>query len=302
MPDAIVTHRLSKAYGGRRVVDDLSLRVSEGAVYALLGRNGAGKSTTLKMLAGMVQPDRGRIELLGEEIATLRPATRGRIAYLAEGHPLYGWMTIREAVAFTRSFYPDADPDLLEQVLDHFGLPPRAKIGRLSKGQRAQVSLALGVAPDPELLILDDPTLGLDTTVRFPLMPQAASEAPFLGGSFLSFFGLVGFVFAMALGFRQSAWEGAKGTYLFLLHRPVRRETIFLTKVGAGLVVVLASATLPVVLYGWWASVPGHHPSPFAWSMTLDAWKIALLFPAVYLGAFLSGLWPGRWLGTRLLR
>jgi ABC-2 type transport system ATP-binding protein len=140
--------------------------VPRGTVYGLLGRNGAGKSTTLKMLTGMVRPDHGRVELLGENLDTLAPANRARIAYLAEGHPLYTWMTIRQAVDFTLSFYPDVDRILVEQVLDHFNLSGKAKIGRLSKGQRAQVSLALAIAPDPELLILDDPTLGLDTNVR----------------------------------------------------------------------------------------------------------------------------------------
>lgn len=166
MDDAIRTYRLTKYYGPRKVVDCLDLRVPRGTVYGLLGRNGAGKSTTLKMLTGMVRPNRGRVELLGEDVVALAPATRARIAYLAEGHPLYTWMTIRQAVAFTTSFYPDADLGAVYQILDHFDLPPRARIGQLSKGQRAQVSLALAVAPDPELLILDDPTLGLDTNVR----------------------------------------------------------------------------------------------------------------------------------------
>jgi ABC-2 type transport system ATP-binding protein len=166
MDDAMKTVRLTKYYGRRKVVDNLDLRVPAGTVYGLLGRNGAGKSTTLKMLAGMVRPDSGRVELLGEDVDRMRPATRARIAYLAEGHPLYTWMTVRQAVAFTTSFYPHADRQLVEQVLDHFALAPGARIGRLSKGQRAQVSLALAIAPDPELLLLDDPTLGLDTNVR----------------------------------------------------------------------------------------------------------------------------------------
>jgi ABC-2 type transport system ATP-binding protein len=166
MDDAIRTDRLTKCYGRNRVVDQLSLRVPAGCVYGLLGRNGAGKSTTLKMLAGMVRPDSGRAELLGEDVATLSPKTRKRIAYLAEGHPLYSSMTIRQAVAFLRAFHPDADMRLVEQALDHFALSPGARIGRLSKGQKAQVSLVLAIAPDPELLLLDDPTLGLDTNVR----------------------------------------------------------------------------------------------------------------------------------------
>lgn len=166
MPDAIITERLTKSYDGRRVVDSLSLRVPVGSVYGFLGRNGAGKSTTIKILLGMVQPDCGRAELLGHDIAALPNDVRARIAYLAEGHPLYPWMSVADAVKFTRAFYSRWNQSLLDQILDHFELAGRAKIRRLSNGQRAQVSLALAIAPDPDLLILDDPTLGLDTVVR----------------------------------------------------------------------------------------------------------------------------------------
>jgi len=166
MTAAISTTGLTKYYGPRCVVNSLTLDVPEGTVYGLLGRNGSGKSTTLKMLLGFVRPDRGGAKLLGDDVATLPPATRARIAYIAEGHPFVRWMTVGEAVNFTRAFYPNWNNALLDQVLDHFALPRRAKIRKLSNGQRAQVSLALAVAPDPELLILDDPTLGLDTVVR----------------------------------------------------------------------------------------------------------------------------------------
>jgi len=162
----IVTERLTKYYDRRPVVHCLNLRVPRGTVYGFLGRNGAGKSTTIKMLLGMVHPDSGRATVLGEDSFALQPATRARIAYLAEGHPLYRWMTIAGAARFTRSFYPTWNDRLFEQILDHFALPRRRKIRRLSGGERAQVSLAVAVAPDPELLILDDPTIGLDTVVR----------------------------------------------------------------------------------------------------------------------------------------
>jgi ABC-2 type transport system ATP-binding protein len=166
MEDAIRTSRLTKYYGRHKVVDHLDLRVPPGTVYGLLGRNGAGKSTTLKMLAGIVRPDYGRAELLGEDVARLRPQTRARIAYLAEGHPLYTWMTVGETLSFSLAFYPGADRRVAEQVLDQFAQSRRIKIRRPSNGQQAQVSLALAIAPDPELLLLDDPTLGLDTNVR----------------------------------------------------------------------------------------------------------------------------------------
>jgi ABC-2 type transport system ATP-binding protein len=166
MSDAILTQRLTKYYGRQAVVNALDLRVPEGCVYGFLGRNGAGKSTTIKMLTGMVHPDSGRAFVLGEDVDGLTPATRARIAYLAEGHPLYRWMTVGEMCRFARAFYPTWNDVLLEQILDHFRLPRGGKIRRLSNGQRAQLSLALAVAPDPALLILDDPTLGLDTVVR----------------------------------------------------------------------------------------------------------------------------------------
>jgi ABC-2 type transport system ATP-binding protein len=166
MPDVIVTHGLTKYYGALCAVDGLNLRVAQGTVYGLLGRNGAGKSTAIKMLLGMAHPSHGRAELFGEDAAQLRPATRARIAYLAEGHPLYRWMTIGQAVRFNRSFYSSWNQQLLEQILDHFELSQRRPLRRLSRGQQAQVALALAVAMDPELLILDDPTLGLDTVVR----------------------------------------------------------------------------------------------------------------------------------------
>lgn len=166
MSYAIETRRLTKHYGTQCVVNQLDLNVPRGCVYGFLGRNGAGKSTTIKMLMGMAHADYGTAKLLGEDIATIRPEIRQRIAYLAEGHPLYRWMSVGEAVRFTRKFYDTWNGELMEQILDHFALPRRAKIRRLSKGQQAQVSLALAVAPEPELLILDDPTLGLDTVVR----------------------------------------------------------------------------------------------------------------------------------------
>ena len=166
MSDVIVTHGLTKYYDGHCALDSLNLRVAQGTVYGLLGRNGAGKTTAIKMLLGMAHPSRGRAELLGEDASQLRPETRAHIAYLAEGHPLYRWMTIGQAVQFTRAFHERWDQRLLEQILDHFELSTKRRIRRLSRGQQAQVALALAVATDPELLILDDPTLGLDTVVR----------------------------------------------------------------------------------------------------------------------------------------
>ena len=218
MSDAIVTQRLTKYYGRQRVVDTLDLRVPGGSVYGLLGRNGAGKSTTIKMLLGLVHPDRGRIQLLGEDAATLSPATRARIAYLAEGHPLYRWMTIGQAVRFARAFYPRWNGPLVEQILDHFGLSPKKRIRHLSRGQRAQVALALAVAPDPELLILDDPTIGLD--IR--LWERSLGEFP-----------------ALAPGGHSLTPAGAEGRLQFFHHglrRRIVRQIVILGWIGLAIV------------------------------------------------------------------
>jgi ABC-2 type transport system ATP-binding protein len=163
---AIETRGLTKTYGGRPVVQALDLKVPAGCVYGFLGRNGSGKSTTIKMLTGMVHPDAGSARLLGEDVSCLTAATRAKIAYLAEGHPLYRSMTVDALERLTCEFYPRWNKLLFEQIIDHFGLPRRKKLRSFSNGMRAQVSLALAVVPDPELLIFDDPTLGLDTVIR----------------------------------------------------------------------------------------------------------------------------------------
>lgn len=163
---AITARGLTKYYRGQPVVHSLDLRIPTGCVYGFLGRNGAGKSTAIKMLTGMVQADFGAATLLGDDAADLSPETRQRIAYIAEGHPLYTSMTIDRIERFMCDFYPTWNADQFARIIDHFALSRNRRIRKLSMGERAGVSLALAVAPDPELLILDDPTIGLDTVVR----------------------------------------------------------------------------------------------------------------------------------------
>ena len=124
---------------------------------------------------------------------------------------------------------------------------------------------------------------------------------PFVQSGFGATFGLVGFVLALTLGFRQSCWEPSQGTTLYLLHLPVRRPTYFLTKLSAGIGLLLTCMSLPILLYAGWAAWPETHPAPFEWSMTGPAWRLWLLMPLVYLGAFASGIRPARWIGARLL-
>jgi hypothetical protein len=126
-------------------------------------------------------------------------------------------------------------------------------------------------------------------------------HVPFADNGLFFLFCLFGGVLAVALGFRQSAWDSGRGSYLFLLFRPIKRNAIFLVKLGVGLAVLLVCLAVPTLLYAWWALVPGTHPSPAEWSMTLWTWQFFFFCPFLYLCAFLSGLRPARWIGTRTL-
>jgi hypothetical protein len=134
----------------------------------------------------------------------------------------------------------------------------------------------------------------------FGLLSTARSNIPFVSDAFAAYFGLVAAALAMALGLRQSIGDFWGDAHLFLLTRPVNRTTIYLTKLVVGLALYLLCAALPILLYGWWAALPGTHASPFFWSMTIPSWICWLAMTALYLGALLSGLRPAAWFGTRL--
>ncbi len=170
-PNTVIeTRGLCRYYGAREVVAPLDLTVPRGTIFGFLGRNGAGKSTTIRMLLGLVEPTRGGARVLGADCARLSPETRARIGYLAEGHHVYGWMSVAECGAWQARFYPRWNQSIFRGVVDHFGLRDRAKAGNLSRGERAGLCLALTLAPEPELLILDDPALGLDPVARRSLL------------------------------------------------------------------------------------------------------------------------------------
>ncbi len=161
------TEGLSKFYGCNPALDHLDLQVPRGCICGFLGRNGAGKTTAIKLMLGLLNPTVGSSNLLGCDSTALTPTIRQRIGYVTEGHRLYRWMTIRSIGKFQRSFFPKQwDSRFFDDMIEYFGLSKKQKIKHLSNGQRAQVSLALTLAPNPELLIMDDPTLGLDAAIR----------------------------------------------------------------------------------------------------------------------------------------
>ncbi|MGO9110870.1 MAG: hypothetical protein ACLP9L_16740 [Thermoguttaceae bacterium] len=126
-------------------------------------------------------------------------------------------------------------------------------------------------------------------------------ETPFLDGSFLAPFCFVSIALAAALGLRQTAFESRGGTWLFLLHRPMSMRRVLAAKLAVGGGLYLISGLIAILSYAAWAAMPGKHASPFLWWMTADAWKAWGLIAIIYLAAFLAGIRPARWFGTRLL-
>ncbi len=141
--------------------------------------------------------------------------------------------------------------------------------------------------------------VGFTLHSRSGLQVDAGYAIPFVSGELLWYTFFVAGLLAAVLGLWQTMWEGWHGTFLFLLHRPIPRERIACAKLLTGAAVCLVAALVPVAWYAVWAATPGTHASPFAWSMTAWAWQWAVELPLVYLGAFLSGLRPARWFGSR---
>jgi ABC-2 type transport system ATP-binding protein len=163
-PSVIETSNLSKSYGSVQAVHELNLSVPSSRITAFLGLNGAGKSTTVKMLLGMIEPSEGEGRVLGSRITdpTESRALRRRVAYVSESKRLYEYMTVEQIIRFTRSFYPDWRADVERDLLHLYELPLDRRIKKLSKGMRTKLALLLAFARQAELLILDEPSEGLD--------------------------------------------------------------------------------------------------------------------------------------------
>lgn len=150
------------AYGRRKVLDGVSLAVPAGSVFGFLGRNGAGKTTTIQILLGLLKPQSGGCSIGGRDPQTGAVAVRQSVGYVAEDQRMYDWMRIEEIIRWTGSFYPTWDPAYAQQLMRQFDLPAKGKVGTLSKGQNTRLALLLALAHRPRIVILDDPTLGLD--------------------------------------------------------------------------------------------------------------------------------------------
>ncbi len=167
MQDAPVSIKnLRHNYGKRELYNGLNLSITKGRVCALLGKNGVGKTTLIQILMGFLRPSSGECRIFGDLAYAIRPQTRARVGLLFEKHLAYQFFSIEQIEKYTRQFYPKWKPERFYNLVDLLGLPASHRIAHMSEGQRSQVVLGLTLAQDPELLILDDYSMGLDAGYR----------------------------------------------------------------------------------------------------------------------------------------
>ncbi|QNN47387.1 ATP-binding cassette domain-containing protein [Thermomonas brevis] len=162
----IETRALSKRYGRKLALDRLDLAIPRGRIHAIVGANGAGKSTLFRILMGFMPPSAGEARILGKDSQALTPQDRSRIGFVNEEHTLANWMRVSQVAAMQKHQYPRWNQQAYDGVIGHYNVLPDQKVGQLSRGERAGFNLALALAQGPELLVLDEPTLGLDVVAK----------------------------------------------------------------------------------------------------------------------------------------
>ena len=166
-PDMPLTvEGLTRRFARKKALDKVDLTVSKGQVFGLVGENGAGKTTLIKHVLGLLKAQSGRVRVFGMDPVKTPEQVLARIGYLSENRDLPDWMRVRELMRFTRAFYPDWDEAYAEELRQTFDLDPATKVGRLSRGERARAGLLIALAHRPDLLLLDEPSSGLDPVVR----------------------------------------------------------------------------------------------------------------------------------------
>jgi ABC-2 type transport system ATP-binding protein len=165
-PPCIEVNRLTRTFDAKTALNDVSLTVPTGGVFGLIGGNGAGKTTLIKHLLGMLRAEQGSVRVFGQDPIANPVGVLGRIGYLSEDRDLPDWMRVRELMNYTQAFFPNWDERYAEELRDAFDLNPEARIKTLSRGQRARAGLLAALAHRPPLLVLDEPSSGLDPVVR----------------------------------------------------------------------------------------------------------------------------------------
>ncbi len=174
---------LSRRFGAKTALDGVSLYVPRGCVFGLVGENGAGKTTLIKHILGLLRAEAGEVRVFGRDPVADPVHVLSRIGYLSEQPDLPGWMRVDEFIRYSQAFYPNWDMTYAEQMRAQFGLEPTAKIKNLSKGQRAKAGLLAAQAHRPDLLLLDEPSSGLDPLVRRDILEAVISAVAHEGRS-----------------------------------------------------------------------------------------------------------------------
>jgi ABC-2 type transport system ATP-binding protein len=172
---AVELRSLKKSFGDKVVLNDVSLEVPRGKTFAFLGRNGAGKTTTIRILLGLLRADGGEARVLGLDPTRRAMEIRRRVGYLAEDQQMFGWMRVEQLMKFIGAFYPTSNDSLRKRLAKKFDIPLKAKVKTLSKGQNVRLGLLLAMVHQPEVVILDDPTLGLDPIMRKEFLRDVVS-------------------------------------------------------------------------------------------------------------------------------
>lgn len=162
----IAVSELTRHFGAATALSSVSLSLPRGAVYGLVGANGAGKTTLIKHILGLLRAETGSVRVFGLDPVAEPVGVLSRIGYLSEEHDLPAWMRVAELMRYSRAFYPAWDDRYAEELRQAFALDAEAKIKDLSKGQKARAGLLVALAHRPELLVLDEPSSGLDPIVR----------------------------------------------------------------------------------------------------------------------------------------
>lgn len=165
-PPIVDIRRVSRRFGDKLALDELSLTVPRGGVFGLIGGNGAGKTTLIKHILGLLKAQTGSVQVFGLNPVENPVGTLGRIGYLSEDRDLPDWMRVGELMQYTQAFFPNWDKAYAEELREAFDLDAKARIKTLSRGQRARAGLLAALAHRPELLVLDEPSSGLDPVVR----------------------------------------------------------------------------------------------------------------------------------------
>lgn len=176
MSEILRIHNLSKSFGAKTVLKDFSMTLDKGKVYGLLGVNGAGKTTLIRMIMGVIPKDSGEVIYKESKLKYNDTTYKREIGFITEESVFFNWMTAQELLEFNSAFYSTWSSTKVDEYLDRFSLPKKTKIKNMSRGMKLKLGLIVALASEPEVLILDDPTSGLDVPTRHDFLKGVLQE------------------------------------------------------------------------------------------------------------------------------